>query len=49
MSKIIDCSTQSGDIYKVNYNPDVLDTIVLGTPEEYCTSFTINSTGIKSI
>ena len=47
MSKFIDCSTQSGDIYKVNYNPKTLDTIVLGTPEEYCSAYTINATGIK--
>ncbi len=47
MSKFIDRSTQSGDLYKVNYNPDIANTIVLGTPEEYCISYTINSTGIK--
>lgn len=47
MSKLIDCSLQNGDLYKVNYNPETLNTIVLGTPEEYCISYTINSTGIK--
>ncbi len=47
MSKFIDCSSQNGDIYKVNHNPDIANTIVLGTPEEYCLSYTINSTGIK--
>tara|TARA_A100001388_G_C28284979_1_gene273846 strand:- start:64 stop:492 length:429 start_codon:yes stop_codon:yes gene_type:complete len=47
MSKFIDCSTQSGDLYKVIYNPEPSNTIVLGTPEEYCISYTINSTGIK--
>jgi len=47
MSKFIDCSSQSGDIYKVNYNPETLDTIVLGTPGEYCAAYTINATGIK--
>ncbi len=47
MSKFIDCSSQTGDLYKVNYNPDISNTIVLGTPEEYCIAYTINSTGIK--
>ena len=47
MSKFIDCSSQNGDLYKVNYNPESSNTIVLGTPEEYCISYTINSTGIK--
>ncbi len=46
MSKFIDCSTQNGDIYKVNYNPKNSDTIVLGTPEEYCMEYTINATGV---
>ena len=49
MSKFIDCSTQNGDIYKVNYNPDNSDTIVLGTPEEYCMEYTIKATGVKGI
>ena len=47
LSKFIDCSIQSGDLYKVNFNPEISDTIVLGTPEEYCTSYTLHSTGIK--
>ena len=49
MSKIIDYSTQAGDLYKVNYNPGIKDTIVLGSPEEYCTSYTVNSAGITGI
>lgn len=47
ISKIIDCSIQSGDLYRINYNPIISDTIVLGTPEEYCTAYTVNSAGIK--
>lgn len=49
MSKFIDCSIQDGALFKVKYNPEIGDTIVLGTPEEYCISYTINSTGIKGI
>lgn len=49
MSKFIDCSSQRGDLYKVNYNPNTANTIVLGTPEEYCLAYTINSSGIKGI
>ena len=49
MSKFIDCSSQGGDLYKVNYNPNAENTIVLGTPEEYCLAYTINSSGIKGI
>ena len=47
ISKLIDCSIKAGDLYKINYNSRISDTIVLGTPEEYCTAYTINSTGIK--
>ena len=49
MSKFIDCSSQDGDLYKINYNPNTANTIVLGTPEEYCLAYTINSSGIKGI
>ena len=49
ISKLIDCSIQSGDKYKINYNRCISDTIVLGTPEEYCTAYTINSTGLKGV
>ena len=49
MSKLIDCSTMNGDLYKINYNSEIENTIVLGTPEEYCMAYTISSAGIKGI
>ena len=46
ISKLINESIKKGDIYKINHNESAEDTIVLGTPEEYCKAYTLDSTGL---
>jgi len=46
ISRLINESIKTGDIYKINHNELAEDTIVLGTPEEYCKAYTLDSTGL---
>ena len=34
------------ETYKINHSESIKDTIVLGTPEEYCKAYTLDSTGL---
>tara|TARA_Y100000589_G_scaffold328568_1_gene372973 strand:+ start:4235 stop:4990 length:756 start_codon:yes stop_codon:yes gene_type:complete len=46
ISRLINESIKKGDIYKIIHNNSAEDTIVLGTPEEYCKAYTLDSTGL---
>ncbi len=46
MSEVINASIKKGDLYKINHSDSIKDTIVLGTPEEYCRAYTLASTGL---
>ena len=47
MSSVINSSINQGEIFLVNHSNNLEDTIVLGTPEEYCKAYTLEVTGLK--
>ena len=47
MSSVINASIKKGEIFLVNHSSNIEDTIVLGTPEEYCKAYTLEVTGLK--
>ena len=47
MSSVINSSIKKGEIFLVNHSNNIEDTIVLGTPEEYCKAYTLEVTGLK--
>ena len=47
MSSLINSSIKQGEIFLVNHSNNIEDTIVLGTPEEYCKAYTLEVTGLK--
>ena len=46
LSKLINSILSESISFRINHNENNNDTIVLGTPEEYCRGYTLNATGI---